>query len=183
MRWPALACLAAVLLAAGCGSSAGAGSGARGGGTLTVFAASSLTEAFGRLASVFERAHPGWRVRLDFGGSDVLAAQIEQGAPADVYAAASPRYTSLLARKGLVGRAVAFAANRLELIVPAADPAHIRRPADLERGASLVIGDAAVPIGAYTRQVLRNLGIPLRRLHVVSQEQDVKDIVAKVALG
>jgi molybdate transport system substrate-binding protein len=113
---------------------------------LTVFAASSL-------ATVFPRVDKA--PRYDFDGSDRLYAQLGAGAPADVFAAASPKYAQLAFQKGLVLRPVVFATNSLVLIVPAANPAHIRKPADLRRkGIKLVIGAAGVPIGDYTRKVL-----------------------------
>ena len=179
--------LATALAAAGCGggSSSGGGSGASApkGGTLTVFAAASLTEAFTQLATAYESAHPGWTVKLNFAGSDQLAAQIEQGVPADVYAAASPRYPEELQGKNLLGDTTDFATNSLILIVPPDNPAHIASPEDLTKGAKLVIGDPAVPVGAYTETVLENLGISESDLNVVSKEQDVKAVLSKVELG
>jgi molybdate transport system substrate-binding protein len=147
-----------------------------GGTPVTVFAASSLTEVFPRIA-----ASP----RYSFAGSDQLALQIRQGAPADVYAAASPKYTQLLYRDGFVLKPVAFATNSLIILVPESNPANIKSVYDLRRdGIKLVIGDRAVPIGTYTRQILDTLGITADVMkNVVSQETDVKGIVAKVALG
>src|SRR5205823_5376743 len=143
---------------------------------VTVFAAASLT-------NVFVRIDGG--ERYSFAGSDQLAFQLRQGAPADVYAAASPKYAELLYRDGLVRKPVVFATNALVLIVPRENPGRIRSVYDLRRdGVKLVIGDASVPIGAYTRQILDTLGITSDVLkNVVSQETDVKGIVAKVALG
>jgi molybdate transport system substrate-binding protein len=147
-----------------------------GGTPVTVFAASSLTEVFPRIT-----ASP----RYSFAGSDQLALQIRQGAPADVYAAASPKYTQLLYRDGFVLKPVAFATNRLIILVPQSNPASIKTVYDLRRdGIKLVIGDPAVPIGTYTRQILDTLGITASVMkNVVSQETDVKGIVTKVALG
>ena len=146
------------------------------GGGITVLAAASLTGVFPQIAS---------GPRYSFGGSDQLAFQIRQGAPADVYAAASPKYPELLFRDGLVRKPAVFATNRLVLIVPRPNPAALRTVYDLRRaGVKLVIGDPAVPIGSYTRQILDTLGITSEVLkNVVSQETDVKGIVAKVALG
>jgi molybdate transport system substrate-binding protein len=146
------------------------------GGGITVFAAASLTGVFPKIAPA---------PRYSFAGSDQLAFQLRQGAPADVYAAASPKYPELLYRDGLVRKPVVFATNRLVLIVPRSNPARIGSVYDLRRsGVKLVIGDAAVPIGAYTRQILDTLGITSDVLNnVVSEETDVKGIVAKVALG
>jgi molybdate transport system substrate-binding protein len=178
-----LALLACVLwAAAGCGGSAGSGSSSPG-GTLTVLAAASLTGAFTDLANTYQQQHPAWKVRLSFGGSDQLAAQIEQGVPADVYAAASTRYPEQLQNEKLLGETSAFATNSLVLIVPAGNPARVRSVSDLTRGVKLVIGDASVPIGAYTETVLGNLGVALGSLHVVSREQSVSGIVEKVELG
>jgi molybdate transport system substrate-binding protein len=143
---------------------------------VTVFAPASLTEVFPRIDKA---------PRYSFAGSDQLALQIRQGAPADVYAAASPRQTQLLYRDGFVLKPVAFATNRLIVLVPRSNPGRVRSVYDLRRpGLKVVIGDGTAPIGSYTRQILDNLGITKDVLdNVVSQEADVKGIVAKVALG
>jgi len=142
----------------------------------TVFAAASLTNVFPQIA------HGS---RYSFAGSDQLALQLRQGAPADVYAAASPKYAELLYRDGFVLKPVVFATNRLVVIVPRSNPGRIRSVYDLRRsGLRVVIGDRMVPIGSYTRQLLDTLGITDDVMkNVVSQETDVKGIVAKVALG
>jgi molybdate transport system substrate-binding protein len=146
------------------------------GGSFTVYAAASLTEVFPRIDKT---------PRYSFAGSDQLALQIRQGAPVDVYAAASPKYPQLLYHDGLMGKPVTFATNRLLVIVPKSNPAKIETVYDLRRsGVKVVVGDPAVPIGAYTRQLLDTLGITNAVMpNVVSQEADVKGIVAKVALG
>ena len=143
---------------------------------LTVFAAASLT-------SVFPRIDGG--ERYSFAGSDQLALQIRQGAPADVFASASPKYTELLYRDGFVRKPVVFATNKLIVLVPRSNPAHIRSVYDLRRpSVKVVMGDATVPVGTYTRQILDALGITADvTKNVVSQETDVKGIVSKVALG
>jgi molybdate transport system substrate-binding protein len=143
---------------------------------ITVLAAASLTQVFPRISAT---------PRYSFAGSDQLALQIRQGAPADVYAAASPKYTELLYRDGFVLKPVVFATNKLILLVPKSNPASIRTVYDLRRaGVKLVVGDSSVPIGSYTRQILDTLGITADVLkNVVSQETDVKGIVTKVALG
>ena len=142
-------------------------------GQPTVFAASSLT-------NVFPQIDPS--PRYSFGGSNQLAFQIQQGAPADVFAAASPQYPQKLYAGGLLEQPVIFATNRLVLAVPRRNPAHIQSVFDLRRrGIRLVVGDPAVPIGAYTQKVLTRLG--LSKVHVVSKEPDVRSIVAKVVLG
>ncbi len=142
----------------------------------TVFAAASLT-------NVFPQIDHG--SRYSFAGSDQLALQLRQGAPADVYAAASPKYAELLYRDGFVLEPVVFATNRIVVIVPRSNPGRIRSVYDLRRkGLRVVIGDRTVPIGSYTRQLLDTLGITDDVMkNVVSQETDVKGIVAKVALG
>jgi molybdate transport system substrate-binding protein len=148
----------------------------RSGSGITVFAAASLTGVFPKIASV---------PRYSFAGSDQLAFQLRQGAQADVYAAASPKYPELLYRDGLVRKPIVFATNALVLIVPKSNPGRLRSVYDLRRdGVKLVIGGPTVPIGTYTRQILDTLGITDDVLkNVVSQETDVKGIVAKVALG
>ena len=147
-----------------------------GGTPVTVFAAASLTQALPRIDPA---------PRYSFAGSDQLAIQIQQGAPADVFAAASPKQPELLFRNGLVRRPVAFATNKLIVLVPRSNPAHIQSVYDLRRaGVKIVIGDATVPIGTYTRQILETLGITADvSRNVVSEETDVKGIVTKVALG
>jgi molybdate transport system substrate-binding protein len=177
-----------VVAAAGCGgSSSGSSAGSPGGlsgGTLNVFAAASLVNAFGDLRKTYEREHPGWKVTLNTAGSDQLAAQIEQGAPADVLAAASPKYPQQLQEHNLVGQTTDFATNSLLLVTPRSNPAHIKTAADLEKGeAKVVVADPAVPLGSYTEDVLGNLGIVESRLNVVSREQDAEAVLAKLASG
>jgi molybdate transport system substrate-binding protein len=143
---------------------------------ITVFAAASLTGVFPRISAA---------PRYSFAGSDQLALQLQQGAPADVYAAASPKYPELLYHQGVLRKPIVFATNRLVLVVPRNNPARIGSVYDLRRsGIKLVIGDKSVPIGAYTRQILDAIGISADVLkNVVSEETDVKGIVGKVALG
>ena len=145
-------------------------------GKLAVFAAASLTE-------VFPRINP--RANYSFAGSDQLAAQIQLGAEADVFAAASPKYPELLYQKGLVQKPIPFATNTLVLIVPKSNPAHIHSVLDLTRpGVRVVVADPAVPVGSYTLTVLKNLGISDAVLkNVVSREQDVKGVIGKVVTG
>ena len=146
-----------------------------GGTPITVLAAASLTDVFPRIDKA---------PRYSFAGSDQLALQIRQGAPADVYAAASPKYTQLLYRDGFVLKPVVFATNKLVVLVPRSNPAGIHSVYDLRRpGVKVVIGDKTVPIGTYTRQILDALGITADvTKNVVSEETDVKGIVSKVAL-
>jgi molybdate transport system substrate-binding protein len=162
--------------------------------SLHVFAAASLLDAFGAIAKDFEKAHPDVDVKLQFAGSQTLAAQIEQGAEADVFASADDRWMDSIARKNfLEGQAKTFATNRLVLLVPKSNPARIAKIADLARpGVRLIVGAESVPVGVYTRTVLSKLsgdpafgedfGRSVVR-NVVSQEENVKSIVNKVVLG
>jgi molybdate transport system substrate-binding protein len=161
-----------VLLAALLAAPAGAKPGAT---RLTIFAAASLTEAF----QAFDANES-----YSFAGSNTLAAQIQQGAPADVFASASAQYTQDLYDRKLVEKPVTFASNRLVLIVPKSNPAGLTSVYDLARKpAKLVIAAPAVPVGSYTRTVLRKLALSSVLVKVVSQESDVKGVVGKVALG
>jgi molybdate transport system substrate-binding protein len=172
---PAVALVAALALA-GC-------SGGGGGGTpdLKVAAAASLKSPLTTYANAFTAAH----VQLSFGGSDVLAAQIRQGAPLDVYAAANAALPEALYAQRLVDRPVPFARNRLVLAVPVGSSARGLR--DLERpGRRLAIGSATVPIGSYSGQVLARLDPSERALvlnNVRSREPDVTGIVGKLTQG
>ncbi len=141
-----------------------------------VLAAASLTE-------VLPLIEPAYR--YSFGSSSQLAQQIRQGAPADLFLSASPVYTQELYADGLVRKPVAFATNRLVLIVPPRNPGGIRSVSDLDRrrDVKLVVAGAKVPIGLYTREALKRLGLLRVLRKAVSQEPDVKGVVAKVALG
>jgi molybdate transport system substrate-binding protein len=157
----------------------GCGKGGTGGGdsndNATVFAAASLTE-------VFPEIDPA--ATYNFAGSDDLATQITEGAPADVFAAASPKYPDRLYEDGLLDKPDVFATNKLVLIVPKGNPAGIRSVDDLRNpDVKLVIGAEGVPIGDYTRTVLENMGATEVLDQVVSEEDDVKGVVGKVSLG
>jgi molybdate transport system substrate-binding protein len=140
----------------------------------TVFAASSLTD-------VFPQIEPD--AKYNFGGSNLLAFQIEQGAPADVFAAASTSHPQKLYKEGLVEQPVVFATNRLVLAVPKSNPGHVRSVYDLKReDVSLVVANPAAPVGAYTQKVLTRLGLA-KKVHVVSEEPDVRSILSKIVLA
>jgi len=143
---------------------------------ITVFAASSLT-------NVFPKIDPN--PRYSFGGSNMLAAQIEQGAPADVFASANMLLPRHLYNEHLCSKPVNFTRNRLVVIVPSSNPAHLRTVYGLtRRGVKIVVGDKGVPVGDYTTVVLRKLHILHKVMrNVVSKETDVRDVLAKVALG
>lgn len=142
----------------------------------TVFAAASLTKVFPQIDPT---------AKYSFGGSGALEAQIEQGAPADVFAAASAKQPAALYAKRLVGKPVEFATNTLVLIVPKNNPAHITSVTDVTKpGIKLVICNATVPCGDYARNAFANLGITAQAMkNVVSQTTDVTQTVAQVALG
>lgn len=179
MRSKALAVPAAcsALLIAGCGGDEGAG---EGGGQLTISAAASLTAAFQAYGAVTEGEE-----RFSFAGSDELAAQIRAGAPVDVFASANTSLPDALFEEGLVEEPVIFARNELVLAVP--DASNIEAVGDLAAGGlDLVIGSEAVPVGAYTREVLGRLpGDQSDTIleQVRSEEPDVKGIVAKLVSG
>ncbi|MCZ7588532.1 MAG: molybdate ABC transporter substrate-binding protein [Gaiella sp.] len=142
---------------------------------LTIYAAASLTE-------VFKALDPAGR--YSFAGSNTLETQIRNGAPADVFASAAPLNTQRLYRAGIVDKPVTFTSNRLVLIVPRSNPAGITTVFDLGRKpVKLVVAGAAVPVGGYTRAVLRRLGLTSVLSNVVSVESDVKAVTGKVALG
>ena len=145
-------------------------------GPATVLAAASLTE-------VLPNVDPS--ARASFGGSNQLAQQARQGFPFDVFLSASPQYTEALFAEGLVRKPVAFATNSLVLIVPRQNPAEITTVADLAKRPKLrlVVAGPKVPIGLYTREVLKRLGLLRVLRKTVSLEPDVKGIVGKVALG
>jgi len=162
--------------------------------TLTVFAAASLAEPFGELGRMLESARPGLQVRFNFAGSQQLAAQIEQGAVADLFASADARWARYLADQGLLdGEPRVFAHNRLVVIIPRSNPGRISALPDLaHRGIKVVLGAPAVPVGTYSREALRRLGAgpgypagyaSKVLANVVSEEENVKSVVAKVQLG
>lgn len=160
------------------------------GGQLVVFAAASLTDAFGEIGRAFEKSHPGVTVKFNFGGSQQLRTQIEQGMSADVFASADQKYMQELVAKGLVEPPRDFTANTLTVIVPKNNPAGIKSAADLANKGKLVLAAPDVPIGKYSRQALEKLATiygsdyPKQvEKRVVSQETTVRQVVAKVALG
>jgi molybdate transport system substrate-binding protein len=143
--------------------------------TLTIYAAASLTDVF--------RSYDAAQT-YSFAGSNTLETQIRNGAPADIFASAAPLNTQRLFREGHVEKPVTFTSNRLALIVPRSNPAAIRTIYDLRRKpAKLVVAAPAVPVGGYTRTVLRKMGLSSVLSKVVSQESDVRAVTGKVALG
>ena len=163
--------------------------------TLTVFAAASLTGAFDEIGTAFEAANPGATVTFNFAGSQQLAQQIGQGAPADVFASANSTQMDLVIKSGQVvsGSQKTFVQNRLVVIFPTANPGGLTRLQDLAKpGLKLVLADKSVPVGGYALDFVSKASAspdftPTYRAtvlaNVVSYEADVKSVLAKVSLG
>ena len=150
-------------------------------GTLTVFAAASLTGAFNSAKAALDGANPGLALDYNFAGSNALVAQIQQGAPADVFASADTGNMARLVAAGLVETPVTFARNRLEIAVAPGNPRHITGLADLAKpGVTVVLEAAGVPAGDYTRSVLASQHVTV---NPKSLETDVKSALAKVTSG
>src|ERR1700751_464285 len=143
---------------------------------ITVYAAASLTNVFPAIDS---------KEKYSFAGSNTLAAQITQGAPADVFASANMTRPLQLFQKGLCSKPVVFTRNTLVIVVPTSNPAHIHNIYDLTKpGIKLDIAAPGVPVGSYTLQILKNMNLSSAVLkNVVSQETDVREVLSKVALG
>jgi molybdate transport system substrate-binding protein len=173
----ALAAAAVVLGGlAGCGAE-----GSEGTTTLTVFAASSLTEPFEQIGDAFADEHDGVQVVFSFGGSSDLATQIRGGAPADVFASADVATMAGVDEGGLTAPSRRFATNTLTIAVPAGNPAGVERFDDLEDpGLDVVVCAPQVPCGAATARVQDAAGVDLRP---VSEERNVTDVLSKVATG
>jgi molybdate transport system substrate-binding protein len=142
---------------------------------LTVYAAASLRDAFPQIADA----------TYSFAGSNALQLQIEHGAPADVFASASPKEAQALFKEGRCTRPVTFATNVVVLLVPKGNPSHVQSVYSLRDGdRRLAIGTAGVPIGAYTRKLLARLRLSsILATNTVSLEPNVTGITSKVALG
>jgi molybdate transport system substrate-binding protein len=162
-------------------------------GTLTIYAAASLSSAFEELGAAFRRSHPDVELRFNFAGSQQLAVQLEHGGRADLFASADERWMRYAADRGLLAQAPRiFARNRLVVVAPAGE-GPVRRLADLARpGIKLVLAAEAVPAGKYSRAMLARLegapGIPrdfARAVlaNLVSEEENVRGVAAKVQLG
>lgn len=188
---PALAAVVTALsLTAACSSADGAagaagrsaGSGASSKGELTVFAAASLKQPFTQIGARFEQAHPGTKVSFSFAGSSDLVAQLQQGAPADVFASADERNMARATADSLTaGKPVDFATNTLEIAVPPGNPAGVTSLRDLARpDVKVVVCAPAVPCGAAAAKVETAAGIDVKP---VSEEQSVTDVLGKVAAG
>jgi molybdate transport system substrate-binding protein len=177
IRSAALAAAAAALLLAACGGGHAGSGGAP--AEIKVFAAASLTAAFNELGPRFSAANGGTRVTFNFAGSQALATQIRQGAPADVFAAADQANMGKV--EDLVGTPQSFAGNLLAIVVERGNPEGVRGLGDLAAGdLKVVLAAGEVPAGRYARQVLDQAGV---RVRPVSEEDNVKSVVTKVALG
>jgi molybdate transport system substrate-binding protein len=151
-------------------------------GSLNVFAASSLTEAFDAVKSSLSTSNPHLDLALNYGGSQMLVTQITQGQPADVFASADQKNMQKLVDKGLVETPKVFAHNLLEIAVAPGNPKHIAGLADLEKpGVTLVLGDKSVPVGKYARQAFTKAGLP--EPEPASNELDVKSVMEKLTSG
>jgi molybdate transport system substrate-binding protein len=169
--------LVATLLAAGCG-----GNDSSGGGSPTeikVFAAASLTAAFNQLGERYTAANGGTKVTFNFAGSQALATQIRQGAPADVFASADvPNMDKV---KDLVDAPQNFASNQLQIVVEQGNPKGVKTLDDLANpDLKVVLAAPEVPAGKYAKQMLDQAGVAVQP---VSQEDNVKAVVTKVSLG
>ncbi|WP_100501698.1 molybdate ABC transporter substrate-binding protein [Geodermatophilus chilensis] len=179
---------ALLLLLAGCGGSADDGAVAAGsgsaelGGTVTVFAAASLTDVFTDLGERLEADHPGLDVQVSFAGSSALATQISQGAPADVFASANEAQMAVVSDAGLAaGEPQVFAANVLQIAVPAGNPAGVTGLADLAREElAIAVCAPQVPCGAAAEDVLAAAGVTAAP---DTLEEDVRAALTKVELG
>jgi molybdate transport system substrate-binding protein len=177
---------AATLAVAGCGADpagAGSGGGSPGApsGTVTVFAAASLTESFRTLGTQFEAAHPGVTVRFNFGASSALAESIKQGAPADVFASASATTMDGVVTAGDAAEARTFARNVMQIAVPPANPGRVASLSDLARpGLKVALCQEQVPCGATAQQVFAKAEITVTP---VTLGADVKAVLTAVRLG
>jgi len=162
-------------------TSASASSSPKLSGTVTVFAAASLKESFTALGKEFEKAHPGTKVTFSFGGSDTLAAQITGGAPADVFAAASPKTMKIVTdKKDAVGTPATFVRNQLEIATLPGNPDKVASLKDLTTSSlKVVLCDKPVPCGAAAQKALDASKL---KLTPVSYEEDVKSALNKVVL-
>jgi molybdate transport system substrate-binding protein len=157
---------------------------------LVVFAAASLRESFSTLGSTFEQSHPNVEVRFNFAGSQELRTQIEHGAPADVFASADQRHMGALVAEKKAERPVLFARNEPVMIVAKEQAKNLVALADLPNATRIVLGVPEVPIGRYTQEILErasqrfgNAFSARVESRVVSRELNVRQVLAKIALG
>ncbi|WP_432848151.1 molybdate ABC transporter substrate-binding protein [Amycolatopsis sp. CA-161197] len=151
-------------------------------GTLTVFAAASLTESFNELGKEFEAAHPGVTVKFDYEGSSALVQKLDNGAKADVFASADQANMDKAVQGGVIdGQPTVFATNKLAIAVAKGNPKGIKTFSDLTKaGLTVVVCAQQVPCGAATKKVEDNTHVTLKP---ASEETDVKQVLAKVQSG
>lgn len=150
-------------------------------GSITVFAAASLKEAFTTIGKQFEAAHPGVTVTFSFGASSTLATQIIAGAPADVFASAAPKNMEQVVSAGDASDPVDFVKNVMEIAVPPSNPAHVAAVTDLaKQGVKVALCQPQVPCGATAAKVFKNAGITVTP---VTLQPDVKSVLTQVELG
>jgi molybdate transport system substrate-binding protein len=164
-------------------------------GELTVFAAASLTDAFEKMQTELQAAHPDIAIIYYFAGSQALVTQLAEGAEADVFASANIAQMDAATEAGLIaGDPVTFVRNRLAIVAPADNPAGIDSPDDLgTAGLRLVLAQPEVPVGRYAREAICLMGADSEEYgadfvarvaaNVVSEDEDVRDVLAKVELG
>jgi molybdate transport system substrate-binding protein len=189
--------LVACMLLAACGSTSSSSSGSAtptpAPVKITVFAAASLTEAFGEMKTQYDAAHPNVTITFNFAGSNTLAQQIVNGAPADVFASADTQNMQKVVTPGLVNTPQTFARNKVVVIVPANNPANINTLHDLAKsGVKIAVADVSVPVGNYTLEVLNKMGQSSAygpayesavKANFVTHETSVKSVLQKVQLG
>jgi molybdate transport system substrate-binding protein len=151
-------------------------------GQVTVFAAASLTDAFGEIGKAFEKAKPGTTVQFNFAGSSTLAQQINQGAPADAFASANHAQMDVVAKaRNTTGTPTVFTSNTLQIVVPPGNPANVQSLQDFgKQELTIALCAEQVPCGAASKQVFEIAGVTPAP---DTQEQDVRAVLTKVSLG
>src|SRR5215475_6235321 len=183
-RFAVIAAGLVAVAVAGCSSSSSSTPGAGGSsstGTITVFAAASLTESFTQIGKQFESAHPGDTVKFSFGPSSGLATQITSGAPADVFASASPTNMQDVVSAGDASNPQNFAKNTMEVAVPPNNPAKVSSVNDLaKKSVKVALCQPQVPCGVVAAEVFKNAGITVKP---VTLQPDVKSVLTQVETG
>jgi molybdate transport system substrate-binding protein len=171
-----------LLLAACSSSSNNSSASGKPSGTLLVFAATSLTDAFNKIGAQFEKAHPGLKVKFNYNGSSSLATSIQQGAPADVFASASPKNMKTVTNASLAsGTPQVFTRNTAEIMVEKGNPRNIKAVKNLASSkVKVVVCAPDVPCGVLAKDVFKNAGVKVKP---VSEETSVGGVVTKVTLG
>src|SRR6266516_7591257 len=179
-RFAVIAAVLAAAAAAGCSSSTSSPSAGSSpaGGTITVFAAASLTESFTQLGKQFEAAHPGDSVKFSFGPSSGLAEQITSGAPADVFASAAPANMDQVVSAGDAPNPQNFAKNVMEVATPPNNPGNVSSVNDLaKKSVKVALCQPQVPCGVVAAEVFKNAGITVKP---VTLQPDVKSVLTQV---